>query len=174
VRSGVIGQLAIASLACAAFGALAQGSIHKCVGVDGKVTYQDGACDRSSQTAAQIDRDLRLADPLAIQRAQEEREWVREAAATRMEQERNDALNAAAARADADREARYQAEAAAAASAAEQPLYYYGPLLGPSNGRPSRPIAREIIRERPPRVSHHTTPKPKAATSTVAPAASRR
>src|SRR5437762_2140127 len=110
VRNSIIRHLAIA-LACLASAVAqvhAQGSIQKCVGADGKVTYQDGACDGNARTAATIQRDARLADPLAIQRAQEERDWVREAAATRIEQQRIDELHAAHARAE-DREAQFRA-----------------------------------------------------------------
>ena len=68
-----ISVLAVA-LSCVTPMANGQGTIQKCVGVDGKIHYQDAPCDAGKKAAGTIQRDPSGADPAAVKRAREERE----------------------------------------------------------------------------------------------------
>jgi hypothetical protein len=78
----------ITGTACAlatAFGALpahAQGAIQKCVGANGKVTYQDTKC-ATGEMAGEVQRDSSGADPVALQRARDDQERADKAAERR-------------------------------------------------------------------------------------------
>ena len=106
----VAGVMAIGSGATAVY---AQGAIQKCIGTDGRVTYQDTPC-AAGKTSGQVERDTRAADPDALKRAGADQERADKLAETR----------ARIAASDANRKFS-RAETAEQASPPAEPQYLY-------------------------------------------------
>ena len=79
---GIVAVACVVTIGHGATSAHAQGAIQKCIGTDGKVTYQDTAC-AAGRTAGQVKRDTRAADPEALQRAAADQARADKAAETR-------------------------------------------------------------------------------------------
>lgn len=91
----------------------AQGTLHKCIGPDGKVGYQDMPCDASAR-AAEIRRDQTKADPAALKKAQKDRELSNFYRDLRKLEQDNDDLRAAIAAKEEQRQIEREEDAARA------------------------------------------------------------